>query len=360
MRWSRDGTPRSSPPDARQRRGRSGRYPHPVMTRQHVPQAVIDLAHARRTARAAREWEQADALRAEIESAGWRVVDTGTDFALRPFRAADEIRDGILVHGSSAAVPTRLDEPATMAATVIVVAGGPEEPGQTRAAWAPADGIQVVLVETIDGQMDLGVGKPAVASETVRIAATAGPGGVRNAGCRRALGSIVVVATGAVAARAMATEAMSADLVARIVAALADPAVAIVGSTGLWTPDLRRFATLDPPPTDAIADAPAAVTGPVVAFRRSDLRDRGPFDEGFRSAAWLDIWWSLVLRDQGEGAPRRAVQIATPEGSDGSAGVSSLDDLLRQSKRDAYRLAERFAGRPDLASSPAAQPGHRP
>ncbi|MHB8397544.1 MAG: glycosyltransferase family protein [Candidatus Limnocylindrales bacterium] len=329
------------------------------MTRQHVPQAVIDLAHARRTARAAREWEQADALRAEIESAGWRVVDTGTDFALRPLRAADEIRDGILVHGSSAAVPTRLDEPATMAATVIVVAEGPGEPGPTRAAWAPAsamaDGIQVVLVETIDEQTDLGAGEATVASETVRIAATAGPGGIRNAGCRRALGSIVVVAAGAVA-----TEAMSADLVARIVAALADPGVAIVGSTGLWTPDLRRYATLDPPPTDAIADAPAAVTGAVVAFRRSDLRDRGPFDEGFRSAAWLDIWWSLVLRDRGEGPPRRAVQIPSPEASVGFAGMSSLDDLLRQSKRDAYRLAERFAGRLNLASSPALRPVHRP
>ena len=325
------------------------------MTRQHVPQAVIDLAHARRTARAAREWEQADALRAEIESAGWRVVDTGTDFALRPLRTADEIRDGILVHGSSAAVPTRLDEAATMAATVIVVAEGSDEPGPTRAAWAPAGGIQVVLVETIDEQTDLGAGEPAVASETVRIAATAGPGAVRNAGCRRALGSILVVAAGVVGAGAI-----SADLVARFVAALADPGVAIVGSTGLWTPDLRRYATLDPPPADAIADAPAAVTGAVVAFRRSDLRDRGPFDEGFRSAAWLDIWWSLVLRDEGDGPPRRAVQVPSPGGSVGSAGMSSLDDLLRQSKRDAYRLAERFAGRPDLASSRAVRPAHRP
>jgi len=325
------------------------------MTRQHVPQAVIDLAHARRTARAAREWEQADALRAEIESAGWRVVDTGTDFALRPLRAADEIRDGILVHGSSAAVPTRLDEPATMAATVVVVAGATGEPIPAAAASTMAAGIQVVLVETIDEQTDLGAGVASAASETVRIAAAAGPGAVRNAGCRRALGSIVVIASGAVAAGVV-----SANLVARIVSALADPGVAIVGSTGLWTPDLRRYATLDPPPTDAIAGAPAAVTGAVVAFRRSDLRDRGPFDEGFRSAAWLDIWWSLVLRDEGEGPPRRAVQVASPEASVGPAGMSSLDELMRQSKRDGYRLAERFAGRSDLASSPAVRPAHRP
>ena len=41
--------------------------------------------------------------------------------------------------------------------------------------------------------------------------------------------------------------------------------------------------------------------------------ERGPLDERFRFYRNLDIWWSLVLRDQGEDAPpRRAVRIADP------------------------------------------------
>ena len=47
-----------------------------------------------------------------------------------------------------------------------------------------------------------------------------------------------------------------------------------------------------------------------MAFRRADAADRGPLDERFRFYRNLDIWWSLVLRDEGEGEPpRRAVAV---------------------------------------------------
>ena len=66
-----------------------------------------------------------------------------------------------------------------------------------------------------------------------------------------------------------------------------------------------------PPPFD---DAPAgdvdAIEGYCIAFRRADVAARGPLDEHFRFYRNLDIWWSLVLRDEGEGtAPRRAVAV---------------------------------------------------
>jgi cysteinyl-tRNA synthetase len=41
-----------------------------------VPDEVIELATARATARAAREWAHADDVRAEIEALGWDVTDT--------------------------------------------------------------------------------------------------------------------------------------------------------------------------------------------------------------------------------------------------------------------------------------------
>ena len=59
------------------------------MTRQHIPQPVLDAAHARAAARAAQDWSEADRLRAEIEAAGWKVVDRGTDFALSPAAPPD-------------------------------------------------------------------------------------------------------------------------------------------------------------------------------------------------------------------------------------------------------------------------------
>ena len=59
------------------------------MSRPYVPQPVLDAAHARAAARAARDWPEADRLRAEIEAAGWRVVDRGTDFRLEPLHPPD-------------------------------------------------------------------------------------------------------------------------------------------------------------------------------------------------------------------------------------------------------------------------------
>ena len=47
----------------------------------------------------------------------------------------------------------------------------------------------------------------------------------------------------------------------------------------------------------------------------SDAAERGPLDERFRFYRNLDIWWSLVLRDEGEGEtapPRRAASAACP------------------------------------------------
>ena len=45
-----------------------------------------------------------------------------------------------------------------------------------------------------------------------------------------------------------------------------------------------------------------AIEGYAMAFRRADAAERGPLDEHFRFYRNLDIWWSLVLRDEGEDA----------------------------------------------------------
>ena len=49
------------------------------MSRQRIPDEVLSTAHARSAAREARDWAEADRLRAEIEAAGWRIADRGPD-----------------------------------------------------------------------------------------------------------------------------------------------------------------------------------------------------------------------------------------------------------------------------------------
>ena len=87
------------------------------MPRTRIPDDVLSLAHDRAAARRAQDWAAADRIRAEIEAAGWKIVDRGTDFALEPAHPPTVADGDVVRYGSSAAVPTRLGEPATGPAT---------------------------------------------------------------------------------------------------------------------------------------------------------------------------------------------------------------------------------------------------
>jgi hypothetical protein len=135
------------------------------------------------------------------------------------------------------------------------------------------------------------------------------------------------------------------DVVTPLVRALDDPGVGVAGGWGIVSGDLRSFE--DAPPGDV-----DAIEGYLLAFRRDDFAGRGPLDERFRFYRNLDIWWSLVLRDEGEGSePRRAVAIGDlPAVRHEHRGWSSLpdDERKRQSKRNFYRIIDRFGSRRDL------------
>jgi hypothetical protein len=321
------------------------------VTRRFIPQVIVDLAHARREARGRGEWDRADELRREIEEAGWVVVDSGVDFELRPAHPADVVDGGIVRYGSSSSVPSRLDEPPSAAVTFVVVLGpGDEEEAVDLHRLAGASDAQVVVVVNGSAPNSARVpGLEAVGVEIIQTAPPFSPGAARNAGLRRASGAIVAVlephvvpAGAAIAPDAGALRA----IISALVDTLADPDVAIAGTVGLGSGDLRHFApTTDPGVT--------AVTGPAVAFRRSDYVARGPLDERFRSALGLDIWWSLVLRDAGdETRPRRAVRFDLGPAFGTYSGDQDVNrgEGSRPDKRDAYRILDRFGGRQDLAN----------
>jgi hypothetical protein len=135
------------------------------------------------------------------------------------------------------------------------------------------------------------------------------------------------------------------DVITPLVQALVDPTVAVVGGWGITSADLRHF-------EDAPAGDVDAIEGYCQAFRRDEYAERGPLDERFRFYRNLDIWWSLVLRDSGEGEPpRRAVRLGElPLTRHEHRGWASLpdDERERQSKRNFYRIIDRFGWRRDL------------
>ena len=138
------------------------------------------------------------------------------------------------------------------------------------------------------------------------------------------------------------------DLVTPLVHALDDPTVAVTGGWGIVSTDLRKF-------EDAPAGDVDAIEGYVMAFRRADCAARGPLDERFRYYRNLDIWWSLVLRDEGEGSPpRRAVSL---DGCRPSAMTTAASEPPRRRARPPEQAQLLPDHRPvRLANGPPRQP----
>jgi hypothetical protein len=322
------------------------------MSRVRIPDEVLEAAHERAAARGARDWPEADRLRAVIEAAGWRIVDSGTDFALSPAAPPDVAEGERVRYGSSRSVPSRLEEAPVGLGTVVLVATdwpddlaraiealGRTSPEGTTAVVvgdapspAQAEALEPLEAATVAGSMPV---------EVVRTSERLGQAAAWNIGVRRAQGPVVILLDTSVEA--------TGDLVTPLGRALDDRSVAVAGPWGITSPDLRRFEEAPPGDVDAIE-------GYALAFRRRDFVDRGPLDERFRFYRNLDIWWSLVLRDEGEDhAPRRALRLdGIPAIRHEHRGYTSLpeDERDRQSKRNFYRIIDRFGWRRDLLVTP--------
>jgi cysteinyl-tRNA synthetase len=251
--------------------------------------------------------------------------------------------DGVTRYGSSPDVPSLLDDAPTALATVVLLATDwPEDVDRALAALerhAPQNTHVVVVADGPAAEQEAALdersgGRPDVVWTSARL----GHAAALNAGIRRARGSVVIVLDTSVEP--------TGDIVTPLVDVLADPTVGVAGGWGIVSADLRRF-------SDAPAGDVDAIEGYVLAFRRDDTVARGPLDERFRFYRNLDIWWSLVLRDQGpDEPPRRAVSVELPAIRHEHRGWTSLpaQERDRLSKRNFYRVIDRFGSRRDLIS----------
>jgi Glycosyl transferase family 2 len=310
--------------------------------RTRIPDDVLSLAHDRAAARGAQDWAAADRIRAEIEAAGWKIVDRGTDFALEPIHPPTVADGDVMRYGSSDAVPSLLATSDVAGATVVLVASDwPDDLARALGglrAHAPNGTAIIVVADGPSPEQDAALPAEGDGLEVIRTSSRLGTAAAWNIGIRRSTGSVVVIVDTSIEP--------TGDIVEPLVRALEDPTVAVAGGFGIISDDLRKFEEAD-------AGDVTAVEGYAIAFRRSDAAARGPVDERFRFYRNLDIWWSLVLRDEGEGSvPRRAVSVAIPATRHEHRGWMSLAEPERDrlSKRNFYRILDRFGSRRDLAA----------
>jgi hypothetical protein len=323
----------------------------PGVTRQRIPDEILAAAHDRAKARVDRDWPEADRLRATIEEAGWRIVDHGTDFALSPASPPDVAEGTRTRYGSSRSVPSRLDEPPVGVATVVLLATDwPEDLERALAslgAFAP-HGVSIVIVanapspdqvRALESRQEAHSEDDAV--ELVWTSDRLGHAAALNAGIRRASGPVVILLDTSVEA--------TGDFVTPLAGALDDRSVAVAGGWGIVSANLRQFEA-------ALAGDVDAIEGYCLAFRRAEFVERGPLDERFTFYRNLDIWWSLVLREGAEDDDsRRAVALGgLPLVRHAHRGYTSLPEAERDrlSKRNFYRIIDRFGARRDLLVRP--------
>ncbi|MEO8468892.1 MAG: glycosyltransferase [Chloroflexota bacterium] len=315
-----------------------------------MPQAILDAAHARSTARSERRWEDADRLRGEIEAAGWRVIDSGVNFRLELAGLPDVVADGTVKYGSSSAVPSRAGEPVTLRSTIVLIAtdapGDAETTLEAVFATRQEDDQIVVVLDGPEPRLDGLADRLGDRCEVVATATRLGAGASLNVALRRATGRIVVVLGPGVEP--------TGDFISPLAAALEDPTVAVAGRTGQRTADLRRGA-------DITADGDATtISGEVLAFRREDGLAAMPVDEAFMSRRHLHAWLSLTLRagagaegaDAQEAGPvRRAVVVGDLpiRVQPNAVSATALDpEAARRERRNFYRVLRDFRDRDDL------------
>jgi GT2 family glycosyltransferase len=296
-----------------------------------LPDEVRRLLDERSAAREARDWARADALRDEIAALGWDVQDAVGGSTARPTLAPEPD------------APDRLDEAATVAASVQLVAE--DHPADLArclrglAAHPPTASWEVVIVangpptplDELLATVPLPV-EPVLLGSADRL----GWADSRTLGMRHSRGEVTILLDTSVEP--------TGDFVMPLLAAFEDPSVGLAGGWGVRSGNGRQFEEAEPGEVDAIEAY-------CLAIRREALRAVGGFDRRFRFYRNADLDLSFAVRDAGWRAVRTP---PLPVRRHEHRGWAALPEAERErlSKRNFYRFLEHWGDRRDLLLQP--------
>ena len=300
------------------------------------PAEVARLLEERSAARAARNWESADALRDQIRAHGWEPVDAPDGWSARPAGPPP-----------TEELPSQLDEPASLDASIVVVLDDhpadlarllralaahppPVEWELLVVANAPAAAVEPLFDAAWSAETSLP--KPSVLRASVRL----GWADAANLGLRRTRGRVAILLDSSL-------EPIG-DVIGPLLAAFEDPGVGIAGGWGVTSPDGREFVDAAPGMVDAIEAY-------CLAIRREALRAVGGFDPHFRFYRHADLDLSFSVRNAGWEA-RRTDPLPAVQHAHRGWEAHPTEERDRLSKRNFYRFLKRWRDRGDLLSRP--------
>ena len=305
--------------------------------RHAIPADILALSHERDALRKRGQYDRADALKRQIEEAGYAIKDNprGAHLIILPSVEVDG-----KVYRTARQLPSLLDEPDTYTFSVNILAHNSFE--QTRRCLESvlrfARNIEIEFLLVDNASQDELVQWTEALQEAVphvhvlRTSRTMGEAEARNIGLKRSRGRYILLIDSSLE--------LTGDIFTPLAKTLADPKVGITGLYGLCTDDLRHF--------EASQQAEVEVVNSLcMAFRRKLLKKVGFFDERYRFPRYMDVDFSFAVRDTG------AQVLITPElpvKCHAELQDSSLSDVerARLTKRNFYRFLEKWGSRDDL------------
>jgi GT2 family glycosyltransferase len=305
--------------------------------RQGIPAEILALSHERDLLRRRGQYDRADALKQQIEDAGYAIKDNprGAHLVILPSIDVDGT-----VYRMARHLPSLLNEADRYTFSVNILTHNNYEPTrrciESILRFAGTTDIEIILVDNAsqDGidlwAETLKYREPRL--HLLRSSRVMGEAEARNIGLKQSRGKYILLLDPCVE--------LTGDIFAPLATTLANPAIGIAGVHGLRTDDLRHFQASDEAEVEAVDKS-------CMAFRRKLLRRVGLFDERYRFAPYMDIDFTFSIRDDGTQA------VVIPDlplicHDDTQPANSSDTQRTRSTKRNFYRFLEKWGNRDDM------------
>jgi GT2 family glycosyltransferase len=308
--------------------------------RHAIPPEILALSYERDILRKRGQYDRADALKKQIEEAGYVIKDNprGAHLVILP-----SIEAGGEVYRTVRQLPSLLDQPDSCIFSVNILARNNFEQTQrclqSILEFADRSDIEIILVD--NASRDELVPWTAALQNSVkylhvlRTSRTVGEAEARNIGLKRSRGRFILLLDSRIE--------LTGDVFAPLARTLADDSVGVTGLRGLSTRDLRHFAESERAEVEVMDRL-------FLTFRRELLNRVGLFDEKYRFPYYMDIDFSFAVRDTGARiliTPDLPVR-CHPELPDSEASGLSDAERMRLTKRNFYRFLNKWGDRDDL------------
>ncbi len=307
--------------------------------RHAIPADILALSHERDMLRRRGQYERADALKRQIEEAGYAIKDNphGAHLIILP-----SIEVGGNVYRSSRQLPSLLDQPDTYLFSVNILAHNSFEQTQrcltSVLRFAGNTNIEIVLVDNASqDELSIWAASLQYSEPRLHILRTSRPMGeaeARNIGLKQSQGRYILLLDNSVE--------VTGDIFTPLAQVLSDEHIGITGLHGLRTDDLRHFVESQQREVEVIDKL-------CMAFRRNLLKKVGFFDERYRFPYYMDVDFNFAVRNTDADIVVTTDLAITCYPLLQDEGLSAAE-RTRLTKRNFYRFLEKWGDRDDLLS----------